>query len=103
MLHAPKQKEMTDEKETSREGRILKEIRYRRGLTQAALADEICVADLAIRCWKNNDPSSRANLHRLCRWIMQCGKVLRDDRLLHYEATTIWADAARKGFGPRAQ
>ena len=94
---------MTDETKAFPEGRMLKEIRSRRGIPQTAVADEICVADLAIRCWKNNDPSSRANLHRLCRWIMQCGKVLRDDRLLHYEATTIWADAARKGFGPRAQ
>lgn len=88
---------MTDETKAFPEGRMLREIRSRRGVPQAVIADEICVTDSAISLWEKGAPPHRTNMSRLRAWIRANQHWLEDDWLLQAEAAVVGANEVQQG------
>ena len=88
---------MTDKTKLFPEGRMLKEIRLRRGLTQADVAIEIGITDSAICYWEKGNPPHSTNMRRLRAWISANQHVLEDDWLLQAEAAAVSAHEVQQG------
>jgi len=82
---------MTDKTKAFPEGRMLKEIRLRRGIPQAVVADEICVTDSAVSLWEKGAPPHRTNMLRLRAWIEEHAQYLAP------EAAVVGAHEVQQG------